>query len=89
MTRACTFRLTGRVQGVGFRHWTVETARDLGLSGWVRNESDGAVTGHAEGAAEPMRRFQEALGQGPTLARVESVSVDSADPQGMDEFETR
>ena len=67
------FRVTGRVQGVGFRWWTAEQARELGLAGFVRNDPDGAVSGLAEGEAEPLERFKSKLSEGPSQARVESL----------------
>ena len=42
------FRVTGRVQHVWFRGWTIETAHVLGLTGWVRNMPDGSVAGQAQ-----------------------------------------
>lgn len=65
------FRVTGRVQGVGFRWWTRRTAAGLGLGGWVRNESDGAVEVHAVGGPEALEALAAALLRGPTGSRVE------------------
>ncbi len=50
--KAVVARVTGVVQGVGFRYATVHEARRLGLTGWVRNTDDGAVEVLAEGAPE-------------------------------------
>lgn len=72
------FRVTGRVQGVGFRAWTQDTAQALGLAGWVRNEADGTVRGEATGADDDVHRLLEALRQGPPGARVRSVETDAA-----------
>lgn len=49
-----TMRVFGRVQGVGFRMYTQDQARDLGLDGWVRNEPDGSVALVAEGEASAL-----------------------------------
>lgn len=69
-----TFRVTGLVQGVGFRWWACTQARALGLSGWVRNEVDGAVSGRAEGPEAALGAFRELLGRGPEAARVAQVA---------------
>ncbi len=67
------FRVTGRVQGVGFRSWTGRTARALRLAGWVRNLPDGSVELEAEGPVEHMAALREALWKGPMFARVTGV----------------
>lgn len=69
------FRVTGRVQGVFFRAWTRETARELGLRGTVKNRGDGSVEVHAEGTTEALEEFQERLWTGPPAASVEGVAV--------------
>lgn len=72
MTRS-RFRVTGRVQGVGFRSWTCRTARALGLAGWVRNLPDGSVELEARGPDERMDTLREALWKGPMFANVTGV----------------
>ena len=63
----------GRVQGVGFRWYVREVARDLDLAGWVRNRPDGSVEVAAEGQADPLERLREMLREGPTGASVTSL----------------
>jgi len=67
------YRVAGVVQGVGFRLWTVEVARRLGVRGWVCNRADGTVEVHAAGATRQLQLLEEALGEGPRAARVERV----------------
>ena len=69
-------RITGRVQGVGFRNFTRRRARGLDVTGWVRNESDGSVRLEAEGPADALESLVEAVHNGPRMARVEDVDVD-------------
>ncbi|MGE0573798.1 MAG: acylphosphatase [Reyranella sp.] len=80
-------RITGRVQGVGYRDWTQAVARQLGLSGWVRNRCDGTVEAVFAGDAAMVDRMVAACRRGPSLARVETVEVlpaDGADvPEGF------
>ena len=66
--------VTGRVQGVGFRAFVLREASSRRLGGWVRNRADGAVETEAQGTAEALRAFVEALRRGPHPARVEDVS---------------
>lgn len=63
----------GRVQGVYFRHYTLERAERLGLDGWVANRRDGSVRVVAEGEEASLRRLLEWLYQGPAMAVVERV----------------
>ena len=58
----------GRVQGVFYRDWTVATARESGLVGWVRNLSDGTVEAHLEGDKAAIDHMISAMRQGPPQA---------------------
>jgi len=60
----------GHVQGVGFRMWVLRTATRLGLSGWVRNEADGAVRTVAEGSRADLEELLRRLRAGPHSAWV-------------------
>jgi len=71
-------RIAGRVQGVWYRGWTVNTARALGLDGWVRNRLDGSVEALAVGPAAAVEELIRRCRAGPPVARVESVEVDDA-----------
>ena len=71
--------VTGRVQGVGYRDWTQAVARQLGLSGWVRNRVDDSVEAVFAGEAATVDRMVAACRRGPSLARVGSVDVLPAD----------
>lgn len=76
-------RITGRVQGVGFRHFTVRTAEKLGsVNGWVKNESDGSVTVVAEGQSSDLRKLKDAVEDGPRSARVDEIEEQYSDPTG-------
>jgi acylphosphatase len=67
------FRVSGRVQGVGFRYAALNEAQRLGLAGWVRNLADGRVEVLAQGEAARLERFHAWLQQGPPGARVTAV----------------
>lgn len=86
MTRATRYVVTGRVQGVGFRAFTVDAARAEGLVGWVRNRPDGAVEVQAEGDADALQRFEWRLWQGPPHGRVDDVASEDVVPGGATGF---
>ena len=69
-------RVFGRVQGVGFRYFVQRSALELGLAGWVQNESDGSVHVWAEGARDALADLAAELHNGPRLARVDEVVLD-------------
>jgi acylphosphatase len=79
----------GRVQGVFYRGWTVETARALGLRGWIRNRRDGTVEILLAGEDEAVRRMIELCRRGPSAARVERVDVEETDEMAPASFEQR
>lgn len=68
--RERTYRVSGRVQGVGFRWWTRSLAERLAIDGSVRNESDGSVVIRARGSEEAITTLEEHLGHGPPGANV-------------------
>jgi acylphosphatase len=74
----------GHVQGVGFRYFTMDQARRLGLSGWVRNLPDGSVEAEAEGPREDLLVFLEALAEGPVGSVVRKVRPEWLPASGED-----
>ncbi|MCR6631225.1 MAG: acylphosphatase [Magnetospirillum sp.] len=66
----------GRVQGVWYRGWTAQTAQALGLSGWVRNLSDGRVEAVFLGPPAAIQAMIDACRQGPPAARVTAVTAE-------------
>jgi acylphosphatase len=67
--------ISGKVQGVGFRYHCQRKALELGISGFVRNESDRSVYVEAEGDNDAMDQFIAWCHQGPEWAHVSSVQV--------------
>jgi acylphosphatase len=87
--RAVRLMVEGRVQGVGFRWWTVGEARALGLDGWVRNLRDGRVEVLAIGEDRALDRLTAALAAGSPGARVSMVQPEDADADGSKGFEQK
>ena len=83
------FRVTGRVQGVGFRAFTHGKAWMLGVRGWCRNTEDGAVEGEAEGEEGPLGAFVLAIEEGPPASRADQVLTVDADVGPFEGFDIR
>jgi acylphosphatase len=86
MKIARRFVISGRVQGVGFRWFTQDTARRAGAMGWVRNLPDGRVEAIVEGESDVVAKVEQALRSGPRGARVEKVDVDDEEVGGYRNF---
>ena len=71
-------RITGRVQGVGFRFYTERKARELGVTGWVRNRRDGSVEAVVQGASGAVETMIAWARRGPPSAVVAEVRVTDA-----------
>jgi len=81
--------VTGRVQGVFFRAWTRDEARELSVAGWVRNAADGSVEAHVEGERGAVDKLIDRMRQGPPSAMVEDLQVEDVSAKGFDGFEVR
>jgi acylphosphatase len=75
-------KITGDVQGVGFRAAAHHKARKLHVGGFIMNEPDGTVYIEAEGDEEALAEFLEWCRKGPITAHVRDVEVVWADPHG-------
>jgi len=82
-------RVTGRVQGVGFRQACLREARYRGLSGFVKNLSDGSVYIEAEGNPEQLNELVAWCQKGPGYGSVEEVTVEHHPPQNFNSFIVR
>jgi acylphosphatase len=81
--RTVRVRITGRVQGVGYRVWVEGEAIARGLNGWVRNKRDGAVEALFSGDPTSVADMLTACREGPPLAIVNAVELaESAEPAG-------
>lgn len=86
---ALQLRILGKVQGVWYRGWTVAQAQRLGLSGWVRNRSDGSVEAWIEGDETALDTMMALCRQGPPAARVDEIRserVKDARRQGFEQL---
>ena len=72
---ACKLRIEGIVQGVGYRFFTEDKAREYGLTGYVKNRYDGSVEVHVEGDKNVLEKFIADLKVGPRMSRVEGIDV--------------
>lgn len=78
-----TARITGRVQGVGFRWWVRRQAEARGLTGWVMNAADErSVELVAEGPREAIDELERLIREGPSGAVVEAVDASRAAASG-------
>jgi len=78
--------ISGYVQGVGFRWSAAREANKLGITGYVRNLSDGRVYIEAEGLPDMLRAFISWCHRGPAGGLVESVDTELSAPEGYREF---
>lgn len=83
--RMCVI-VQGHVQGVAFRHHTCRQARELGVTGWVRNLADGSVEGLFEGDEAAVQTMVEWCRNGPPTARVTRVDTSTGTYNG--EYDT-
>ena len=79
----------GRVQGVGFRYWTVQVARELGITGWVRNCPDYSVEIFAEGDGATLYDFFNVVQHSHPRAYISNFTIMAAQYQGLDSFDVR
>lgn len=76
-------RIQGRVQGVGFRVWTQQTAQTFNLSGWVKNDADGSVSALFDGEPTDVEAMLKECRRGPSRAQVTAVET----PAPIEDFE--
>ena len=81
--------VSGRVQGVYYRATTRDTARERGVAGWVRNLDDGRVEAVFEGTEAAVESRIEWCHTGSPKARVDDVSVEYGDPDGVEGFDIK
>ncbi|HEY6241387.1 MAG TPA: acylphosphatase [Burkholderiales bacterium] len=81
-------RISGSVQGVGFRYSMAEEADRLGVTGWVRNRRDGTVEAVVDGTEDAVDAILAWARRGPPSARVTGVQVEEI-PGSFERFEMR
>jgi len=89
MTATFRLRVTGRVQGVGFREALRAEALHLGVTGWVRNRRDGSVEALIQGEVAQLEAIVAWCRRGPPAARVADVEVHASAIEAGASFELR
>jgi acylphosphatase len=77
-------KITGRVQGVGFRWFAQKKAEETNIKGWVKNTSDGGVQVMALGEEIDLKTFMDHLRFGPSAARV--INLTKTEMPSLEEF---
>ncbi|ADY26545.1 Acylphosphatase [Deinococcus proteolyticus MRP] len=81
-----TALVSGQVQGVGYRYFAQRRARDIDLSGYAENLTDGRVEVVAEGWPDDLERLVHWLKQGPPHARVDGIETQLSEATGLRGF---
>ena len=81
--------ISGEVQGVFYRAWSISEARRLGLSGWVRNRRDGKVEMLIDGAEGALTEMIELCRRGPPAAQVAEIAIEEVNEAAPAPFEKR
>jgi acylphosphatase len=89
MSTSKHLRISGRVQGVGFRMYMQQRADDLGVTGWVRNRRDGTVESVVQGTPEAVKAIIAWAHKGPPSAVVTDVKTTDAGPEMFPRFSAR
>ncbi len=79
-------KVYGRVQGVGFRYFTLSKAELLDIKGFVKNMPDGSVFVDCEGDEDSLKIFLDCLKKGPSFAYVERLEIEAVSPKNYREF---
>jgi acylphosphatase len=87
--KAVHLKIYGVVQGVFFRQHTMEKARELGISGWVRNCADGTVEAEAQGKEDALMKFIEWCHDGPQRAEVDKIDVTPTTLKNFSSFQIK
>jgi acylphosphatase len=82
-------KITGRVQGVGFRDWVASKANEHGLKGWVRNRRDGSLEVFLSGVPDLVDLFVYEAQRGPPAAQVKSIDEEPSTERPPSAFEVR
>ena len=75
-TLTVNMKITGKVQGVGFRYFVLRQAQKLGINGWVSNKSNGDVEAFAQGEKADLEQFIAKVKEGTTFSRVDNVNLE-------------
>ena len=89
MIKHLKLRITGRVQGVGFRYHTRRKAVFRGLKGFVENRPDGSVYAEIEGPSEQVDEMVQWCRTGSPMAQVGNVTIEEGPPVQYEDFEVR
>ena len=81
--------VSGRVQGVNFRHYAKQKALELGLKGYVKNLENGDVELVAEGNEDKLKEFIDFIKKGPGIASVTGIQVKHKEPENFKTFEIK
>ena len=82
MTKRVEARVSGRVQGVGYRYFASHVARELGVVGTVQNVADGGIEAVAEAEEATLHEFLKSLRHVPHAAEVTEVAIAWGEPTG-------
>ncbi len=75
-TLTVNMKITGKVQGVGFRYFVLRQAQELGINGWVSNKPNGDVEALAQGEKADLEQFIAKVKEGTTFSRVDNVNLE-------------